>query len=84
MKYQFLSYNIFSNIGLLTLSMLLAGRQRVGKRGRRKLDGRGWDEIEKFAGEMWQILPQFDDSWQRLDEAFVQQWSSNDGLLINH
>ena len=50
---------------------------REGKRDRRRPDRRWRDEIEKAAGTTWQQLARSRESWKRLREAFVQQWTVN-------
>ena len=50
---------------------------REGKRDRRRPDRRWRDEIEKTAGVTLQQLAKTQESWKRLWEAFVQQWTPN-------
>ena len=50
---------------------------RESKRDRRRPDRRWRDEIEKAAGATWQQLARSRESWKRLREAFVQQWTVN-------
>ena len=50
---------------------------RDGKRGRGRPDRRWRDEIERFAGVTWHRLAQSCESWKKLGEAFVQQWTSD-------
>ena len=50
---------------------------RDGKRGRGRPDRRWRDEIERFAGATWHRLAQSCESWKKLGEAFVQQWTSD-------
>ena len=50
---------------------------RDGKRDSRRPDRLWRDEMEKAAGATWQQLAKSRESWKRLREAFVQQWTMN-------
>ena len=48
---------------------------REGKRNRKRPDRRWPDEIKENAGATWQQLAKSRESWKRLREVFVQQWT---------
>ena len=56
---------------------LTDGTPREGKRDRRRPDRRLRDEIEKTADATRQQLAKSRESWKRLREALVQQWTVN-------
>ena len=50
---------------------------RESKRDRWRPDRRWRDEIEKAAVTTWQQLGRSRESWKRLTEVFVHQWTVN-------